>query len=111
MSMQIKLTGRQVEITDAIREFVNTKFKKLERHFDHITQVHVIISVEKKRHIAEANVHTSGAELFAEAESENMYGAIDAMIDKLDRQIIKHKDKLQNHSNPAKLRLATEADE
>ncbi len=111
MSMQIKITGRQIDISDAIREFVGTKFKKLERHFENITQVHVILTVEKKRQIAEATMHTSGAELFAEAESENMYTAIDMMVDKLDRQLIKHKDKLKDHSGAAKAKHAAAMDE
>jgi putative sigma-54 modulation protein len=109
MSMQIKITGRHFDISDAVHEFVHTKFKKLERHFDHITQVHVILTVEKKRQMAEATVHTSGADLFAEAESENMYTSIDMTVDKLDRQLIKHKDKLKDHSGASKVKAAAEA--
>ena len=95
--MQIQLTGRHIEITDAIRDFVNTKFGRLERHFDHITQIHVVLKVEKDRHIAEAIVHAPGGELFAESKSDNLYTAIDSVVDKLDRQIIKHKEKIQGH--------------
>ena len=97
--MQIQITGRHVDITKAIDEFVRSKFEKLERHFDHITQVHVIISVEKTRHIAEAEIHVTGGNLFAQSESENMYAAIDLLIDKLDRQIVKHKEKLRHRNN------------
>ena len=73
--MQINLTGHHVEITDAIRSFVNEKFQKLTRHFDHMTNVHVVLSVEKERQKAEATVHVSGADLFASDEQENMYTA------------------------------------
>ena len=93
--MQINLTGHHVEITDALRDYVNSKFSRLERHFDHITNAHVILNVEKMQQIAEANLHVSGGELFANAQHENMYAAIDGLIDKLDRQIIKHKEKLK----------------
>lgn len=96
--MQLQITGRHVEITDAIREFIDNKFSKLERHFDHITQVHVILSVEKNIHQAEAKVNISGGEIFAHNEAENMYASIDALIDKLDRQLIKHKEKIKDHS-------------
>ncbi|AEY00588.1 ribosome hibernation promoting factor [Oceanimonas pelagia] len=93
--MQINLTGHHVEITDALRDYVNSKFSRLERHFDHITNAHVILNVEKMQQIAEAKLHVSGGELFANAQHENMYAAIDGLIDKLDRQIIKHKEKLK----------------
>jgi putative sigma-54 modulation protein len=95
--MQINLTGHHVDITDSLRNFVHEKFQKLERHFDHITNVHVILSVEKLRQIAEAKVNVNGGELFANSESEDMYAAIDALIDKLDRQVIKHKEKMTRH--------------
>ena len=95
--MQINLTGHHVDITTAIREHVTEKMAKLERHFDNITSAHVVLNVEKLRHIAEATVYVCGAELFATAEDENMYSAIDAMIDKLDRQVIRHKEKLKKY--------------
>ena len=79
--MQLNLTGHHVEITDPLRSYVNEKMDKLERHFDHVTNVHVVLSVEKLRQKAEADVHVSGAELFAEATSEDMYAAIDARFD------------------------------
>lgn len=95
--MQINLTGHHVDITDSLREYVDTKFAKLERHFDHITNVHVILNVEKLRQKAEATVHLSGAEVFATSEHEDMYAAIDGLIDKLDRQVVKHKEKMKRH--------------
>jgi putative sigma-54 modulation protein len=95
--MQINLTGHHVDITDSLRNYVDTKFSKLERHFDHISNVHVILNVEKLNQKAEATVHLSGAEVFASSENEDMYAAIDSMVDKLDRQVIKHKEKLKRH--------------
>lgn len=95
--MQINLTGHHVDITDPLRNFVDTKFAKLQRHFDHITNVHVVLTVEKLRQKAEATIHLSGGELFATSEHEDMYAAIDGLIDKLDRQVIKHKEKLRKH--------------
>ena len=91
--MQLNITGHHVDLTDSINGFINQKFEKLERHYDHMTQVHVVLTVEKITHRAEATAHASGAELFAIAEAEDMYAAIDQMIDKLDRQLIKHKEK------------------
>ena len=95
--MQINLTGHHVEITDSLRNYVDTKFEKLERHFDHINNVQVILNVEKIRQKAEAKMNLNGGEVFATSEHEDMYAAIDNLIDKLDRQVIKHKEKLQRH--------------
>ena len=95
--MQINLTGRHVEITDSLREYVDSKFAKLERHFENINNVHVVLNVEKLKQIAEAKIHLNGGEVIAVSEDENMYAAIDQLIDKLDRQVIKHKEKLSRH--------------
>lgn len=95
--MQINLSGHHIEITDSLRNYVDTKFSKLERHFDHISNVHVILNVEKLSQKAEATVFLSGAEVFASSENQDMYAAIDSMVDKLDRQVLKHKEKLKKH--------------
>ncbi|CAN8138724.1 ribosome hibernation-promoting factor [uncultured Thiomicrorhabdus sp.] len=95
--MQVNITGHHIDVTDALRSYVSEKLEKLERHFDHVTNVHVILTVNKQAQIAEATVHVSGADLFAQQESENMYASIDGLVDKLDRQIIKHKEKIGNH--------------
>lgn len=95
--MQLNLTGHHVEITPALRDYVASKLERLERHFDHVTNVHVVLSVEKLRHKAEATFSITGNNLFANAEEEDMYAAIDALADKLDRQIKKHKEKLTDH--------------
>jgi putative sigma-54 modulation protein len=95
--MQINLTCRHIETTDSLRAYVDSKFSKLERHFDHINNVHVILDVEKLAQKAEATLHVNGGELFATSEHNDMYAAIDGLIDKLDRQVIKHKEKLTKH--------------
>ena len=91
--MQLNVSGHHVEVTDPLREYVESKFERLQRHFDQITNTEVTLIVEKLVHKAEATVHISGADLFAAAESEDMYAAIDALADKLDRQLIKRKEK------------------
>jgi putative sigma-54 modulation protein len=91
--MQLNISGHHVEVTDPLREYVENKFERLQRHFDQITNTHVTLIVEKMVQKAEATVHIAGADLFAAAESEDMYAAIDSLADKLDRQLIKHKEK------------------
>ena len=95
--MQITISGHHVEVTPALREYVLTKFDRLQRHFDQITNTDVTLIVEKLVQKAEAKVHVSGADIFANAESEDMYAAIDLLADKLDRQLIKHKEKSRGH--------------
>jgi putative sigma-54 modulation protein len=95
--MQVSITGRHLEVTESLKAHVEDKISKLKRHFDHVTDVHVILSVEKMVQKAEATVQISGAKLFAEDHQEDMYVAIDNMVDKLDRQIIKHKEKISGH--------------
>lgn len=95
--MQINITGHHVELTDALNDYVRTKFDRLERHFDNITNAQVTLSVEKQRQKSEANIHLAGGEVFAANEHDDMYAAIDGMVDKLDRQIIKHKEKMKSH--------------
>ncbi|MDO6444793.1 ribosome hibernation promoting factor [Colwellia sp. 1_MG-2023] len=95
--MQINLAGHHVEITEALRESVNTKFAKLERHFDHINNVHVVLTVEKLNQIAEATAHLNGTELHAKAENADMYASIDALVNKLDKQVLKYKGKINQH--------------
>lgn len=95
--MQLNLTGHHIDITPALRDYVREKLDRLERHFDQVTDIHVILSVEKLRHKAEATLGVTGNSLFADAVEEDMYAAIDALADKLDRQLKKHKDKLTDH--------------
>ncbi|ANJ66156.1 ribosomal subunit interface protein [Halothiobacillus diazotrophicus] len=95
--MQIEITGHHVDITDALRDHVENKFERLKRHFDKVINVHVILTVEKKIQKAEATLHMSGNDVHADASSEDMYASVDAMVDKLDRQIVKHKEKMTEH--------------
>ncbi len=95
--MQVSVTGHHVEVTDSLRVYVEEKISKLKRHFDNVTDVHVILTVEKLEQKAEATVQVSGAKLFANDVQADMYQAIDSMVDKLDRQIIKHKEKTGSH--------------
>jgi len=95
--MQVIVTGHHLEVTDALRSNIDAKFEKLARHFDNVTDVHVILSVEKLVKKAEATLKLNGATLFAEDHQEDMYVAIDEMVDKLERQITKHKEKHALH--------------
>lgn len=95
--MQINISGHHVEVTPALKDYVSTKFSKLSRHFDQITATDVTLVVEKQIQKAEANIHVAGADIFATSESADMYAAIDTLTDKLDRQLIKHKEKNQHH--------------
>lgn len=92
--MQLSISGHHIDVTDSLKDYVTGKLTKLERHYDHITNVHVVLSVEKLVQKAEATLHISGAELFADAHSEDLYAAIDALVDKLDRQVLKHKERV-----------------
>lgn len=98
--MQISLTGHHVELTDALRTYVDSKFERLERHFDKVTNVHVILTVEKLRQKAEAKLHVNSQDLFADAVEEDMYAAIDGLVDKLDRQVKRQKEKATSHRGP-----------
>ena len=95
--MQLTITGHHIDVTEALKTKVESKLSKLERHFDHLTAVHCILTVEKLEHKAEATVHFSGGTIHADAIEEDMYAAIDALIDKLTRQVTKHKEKLTDH--------------
>jgi len=95
--MQINLTGHHVEVTSSLRDYVNTKFAKLERHFDHINNVHIVLTVEKLDQKAEATIHLKGSEVHASAVNIDMYTSIDTLVDKLDRQILKYKGKITQH--------------
>lgn len=96
--MQLNMTGHHIELTPALRDYLDTKLQKLERHFDQIGIVQATLTVEKERQKAEVSMHIKGAQLFADAEHEDMYAAIDLMVDKLDRQLLKHKEKSVDRS-------------
>jgi putative sigma-54 modulation protein len=93
--MNLQLTGRHVEITPAIRDYVIAKLERINRHFEHVIDVNVIMTVEKLDQRIEANVHLSGKDIHVQCHEQDMYAAIDGLVDKLDRQILKHKEKFQ----------------
>lgn len=95
--MHIQITGHHLELTDSLRSYVSSKLERIARHYEQVLDVHVVLSVEKLVHKAEATVHVSGGNVFADAQAEDMYAAIDALVDKLDRQIKKHKEKISDH--------------
>jgi putative sigma-54 modulation protein len=95
--MNLHITGHHVAVTDALRTYVVSKLDRVNRHFDHVIDVNVVMSVEKLRQKVEANVHVSGREIHAASEGENLYAAIDELADRLDRQVVRHKEKLQVH--------------
>lgn len=95
--MQLNVSGHHVDVTDSLRTYVDSKFSRLERHFDIVSDVHCILTVEKLRHKAEAKVNVNGGTIYADATEEDMYAAIDGLVDKLDRRVRKHKEKLVDH--------------
>jgi len=100
--MNLNVTGHHLDVTPALREYLASKMDRLTRHFDHVIDVNVVLSVEREQRKAEANVHVRGRDLFAESRDPDMYAAIDSLIDKLDRQIVKHKEKLSaSRSDPS----------
>ena len=95
--MNLHLSGHHLEITPAMREYVTNKLGRVTRHFDHVIEVNLILSVDKLKQKIEAKVHMSGKDIFVESSDTDMYAAIDILVDKLDRQIIKHKEKSFEH--------------
>ncbi|MDB9865765.1 ribosome-associated translation inhibitor RaiA [Candidatus Thioglobus sp.] len=95
--MQLNLSGHHLDITSSIRQHTSDKLTKIKHHFGNIMNVNMTLEVQKDLQKAEATIHVSGADLFAKAESNDMYASIDQLINKLDSQIIKHKEKLHNH--------------
>ncbi len=106
--MNLSVTGHHVDVTEPLKDYVSEKMNKLERHFDNVTDIHVILSVEKLRQQAEATLDLTGTKIHAEAENGDMYAAIDALVDKLDRQVIKHKEKLRDHHKRERVASASD---
>jgi putative sigma-54 modulation protein len=96
--MNLTISGHHVDVTPAIREYVMNKLERINRHFDQVIDVAVILSVEKLRQKAEINLHLRGKDLHCEAVEEDLYTAIDLLMDKLDRQVVKHKECIQAHN-------------
>ncbi len=95
--MNLNISGHHLDLTPSLRSYVTDKLKRVERHFDHLIDASVILSVDKLQHKAEATLHTRGANLHAQEICQDMYAAIDGLIDKLDQQTRKFKDKLRNN--------------
>lgn len=95
--MQLEVTGHGIDVTPPLREYVTGKLKRVERHFDHLTNVHVVLTLEKLSHQVEATINSTQKQIHAEASASDMYAAIDLLSDKLDAQIRKHKEKLTDH--------------
>ena len=101
--MNLQISGHHLEVTPAIRDYVTGKLERVTRHFDNVIDVNVILSVEKLKQKAEVTVHLSGKDIFVEAIEEDLYAAIDTLVDKLDRQVQKYKQKLQDHHRGDKI--------
>ena len=95
--MNLQISGHHIEVTPALHEYATGKLERVTRHFDHVIDVNVILSVEKLKQKAEVTVHLSGKDIYVESIDEDLYAAIDTLADKLDRQVQKHKQKLQDH--------------
>jgi putative sigma-54 modulation protein len=97
--MNLNITGHHIEVTPAIRDYVTGKLDRVIRHFDNVTSVHVILSVEKLQQKAEVTLHVKGKDIFADAVDADLYASIDKLVDKLDRQVVKYKEKISDHSH------------
>ena len=111
--MNLTISGHHLDVTPALREYVLTKLDRVTRHFDQVVDVNVLLTVEKlkekeRRQKAEVTLHVKGKDIFVEQSHEDLYAAIDQLMDKLDRQVCRHKDKLQDHHHPAAKRLDTD---
>lgn len=103
--MQLTITGHQIEVTGPIRDYIETKFERIKRHFDQVLNAHVIIRVEKLQHQSEATMHIGGKDFFADSTEDHLYKSIDLLVDKLDKQIRRHKDKTTNYHREEAHRL------
>ena len=97
--MNLNITGHHIEVTPAIRDYVTGKLDRVLRHFDQVTSSHVILSVEKLQQKAEVTLHVKGKDIFADATDPALYAAIDLVADKLDRQVVKHKERVYHHNH------------
>ncbi|MDH4191174.1 MAG: ribosome-associated translation inhibitor RaiA [Betaproteobacteria bacterium] len=104
--MNLNVSGHHLEVTPAIRGYVKTKIERVTRHFDHVIDAHVILSVNKLRQKAEVTLHVRGKDLYCESEEDDLYAAIDLMADKLDRQVLKYKDRANEKPHEALKRQA-----
>jgi len=108
--MNLTISGHHLEVTPALRSYVTSKLDRITRHFDQVVDVKVLLSVEKqkekeRRQRAECNIHVKGSDLFAECSNQDLYAAVDELVDKLDRKVVRHKDKIKDHHHEAAKRI------
>ena len=108
--MNLTISGHHLDVTPALRTYVTTKLDRISRHFDQLVDVKVLLTIEKQkekqgRQRAECNIHVKGNDLFAESSHADLYAAVDELVDKLDRQVVRHKDRVQDHHHEAPKRL------
>jgi putative sigma-54 modulation protein len=108
--MNLTISGHHLEVTPALNNYVKTKLDRITRHFDQVVDIKVLLTVEKqkekeRRQRAECNIHVKGNDLFAESSHADLYAAVDDLVDKLDRQVVRHKDRLQDHHHGTAKRL------
>jgi len=108
--MNLTISGHHLEVTPSLRTYVTTKLDRIKRHFDHVVDIKVLLTLEnlkekELRQKAECNIRVKGIDLFAESAHEDLYAAVDELVDKLDRQVVRHKDRLQSHHHDAPKRL------
>jgi putative sigma-54 modulation protein len=112
--MNLTISGHHLEVTPALREYVINKLDRVTRHFDQVVDITVLLTVEKqkekeRRQKAEVNLHVKGRDIHIEQANEDLYAAIDQLVDKLDRQVCRHKDRLQDHQHATAKRLEASA--
>ncbi len=112
--MNLTISGHHLEVTPALREYVLTKLDRVTRHFDQVVDITVLLTVEnlkekERRQKAEVTLHVKGRDIFVEQSHEDMYAAIDQLMDKVDRQVMRHKDRVQDHHHTSPKRAATSA--
>ncbi|HML82478.1 MAG: ribosomal subunit interface protein [Thiomonas sp. 20-64-9] len=110
--MNLTISGHHLDVTPSLRSYVETKLDRVVRHFDQVVNVNVLLSVEKlkekeKRQHAECNLMVKGKSIFCESQHEDLYAAIDTLVDKLDRQVVEHKNRLRDHQATAGKHLAS----
>lgn len=108
--MNLTISGHHLEVTPALREYVLNKLERITRHFDQVVDISVLLRVENlkekdRRQKAEVTLHVKGRDIFVEQAHEDLYAAIDELMDKLDRQVMRHKDRLQDHHHAATKRM------
>jgi putative sigma-54 modulation protein len=96
--MNLIIQGHHLEVTPALRDYVSGKLERIRRHFDHVIEADVLLAVDKLQHKAEVTLRVRGNSMHAEAIDGDMYAAIDNLMDKLDRQVLRHKDRVKNHA-------------